>query len=809
MTDGNSNTVSNSIQSSLFENVDWDNANVIQMEADLEVELDMIEADIVAALIDSGSRVDRFLPALRRSEDEISAFENLLNNYAKRLSVMGTEVHEIERVNHSLTLRQNNQQRLLDTLNTLFGSVNLSQRHIQTLESFCDQNMKNDEQVALSLRELHGFISMPREDGLEKLQAVRERQDFHTKLYMRVIDTINKLLSRQFLPVPGKNSQASATADAGDPPSGSILPVRLNVLDALVLHIIVNKRVISTIRELDPQKGIAILAIYRKGIGQQLSAEFEKTVKSILNFRLLVNSDSAKSYLFNAILNSSFPTNSEKLFTPQAKGGSVLNSKLSSYNFLKLQLESLSNQKSNSIDIELKAILSNTDILLTADQSLHYLLCLFGGCIHEQLILLQDCFSMGPSEVQFQDDNKQIVNVTEYQWLGQFNHDGKPEIQLLHKLFEPLFEKVIMNLFVSEILGNLDMQSQVVNLLVVVDTRLASCKDSYPIMKVLLLRLRERLVIQFDAFIKNQLSFIEGRRFARGKRFGVIPPVVIFSEFIFYMLNLIASHQENIVTMKIANDTSSGKGSNFIGTNSLAIVAVRDLVSNSFEKISLSIFRCLDTMVNEARGGLDEKERINAAVTCIINEDYLIEKLEEATFSSKNTTLSKILHSLRDRFNILLENYSRLSVQRVFPRTITFFDGLRSSIEGGSIPAEEASFNPAYSKGNVKRCLTNLTIKEVRKAFDMLHLRVLKHFDESASLKKLIWFSMKEFVAKLISGYHSLIDAVYPASGITFPYTPDSLVAILSEYDGSIEATVGSAGSNRLSADSSTAISPI
>jgi hypothetical protein len=124
----------------LFDNVDWDRVDIIQMEADLEGELSRIEAENVAALVDSGSRVDHFLPTLRHAEGEVGALETLLSDYMGRLSVMGSEIHEIEKVNRSLTQRQLNQQRLLDTLNDLFASVNLSQMHVQTLEAFCDHN---------------------------------------------------------------------------------------------------------------------------------------------------------------------------------------------------------------------------------------------------------------------------------------------------------------------------------------------------------------------------------------------------------------------------------------------------------------------------------------------------------------------------------------------------------------------------------------------------------------------------------------------------------------------------------------------
>ena len=98
-----------------------------------------------------------------------------------------------------------------------------------------------------------------------------------------------------------------------------------------------------------------------------------------------------------------------------------------------------------------------------------------------------------------------------------------------------------------------------------------------------------------------------------------------------------------------------------------------------------------------------------------------------------------------------------------------FFHGLEQLLR--TTPPTEVSLHNAYTKGALRRTLSDLRAKDLRKAIDALYKRVDKHFGdvtnpsaEHAAVIKEVWKSCEGEVQRLTGAWKSLIDKCYPVS---------------------------------------------
>ncbi|PJF17479.1 Exocyst complex, component Exoc1 domain-containing protein [Paramicrosporidium saccamoebae] len=73
--------------------------------------------------MESAEKSHLVLPGLLRAIDEVSQVDSLLAEYCQSLQLMGVEIQQIEELNRGLNIQNNNQQRLLDELDSILVDI--------------------------------------------------------------------------------------------------------------------------------------------------------------------------------------------------------------------------------------------------------------------------------------------------------------------------------------------------------------------------------------------------------------------------------------------------------------------------------------------------------------------------------------------------------------------------------------------------------------------------------------------------------------------------------------------------------------
>jgi hypothetical protein len=185
-------------------------------------------------------------------------------------------------------------------------------------------------------------------------------------------------------------------------------------------------------------------------------------------------------------------------------------------------------------------------------------------------------------------------------------------------------------------------------------------------------------------------------------------------------------------------------------------LSARPLIDRYYEKIGQAIFDSfveLSAQVEES----DEKGHINASVMTIENSHYLFSKFSAMEFEN-----ASILASSKSFYEASLSSYARFSIYRVLGRYAEYFEGLSNLLKNTA--PEEVAFTSTYSKATAKKVLFSMPLKDLRKAIDLLHQRVLKHFYSQTSLQAIVWTSLQEDFLQRERGIAANLEKVFPGS---------------------------------------------
>ncbi len=199
------------------------------------------------------------------------------------------------------------------------------------------------------------------------------------------------------------------------------------------------------------------------------------------------------------------------------------------------------------------------------------------------------------------------------------------------------------------------------------------------------------------------------------------------------------------------------------------VASSRSLINSYFEKIGQCIFDSFDVLNSEIEEG-DEKGHINASVMTIENSHYLYKELTDL----KLPRLDPIVRTSRTFYERSLVNYASLSIYRVLGRYAEYFEGLSNLLK--TTAPQEVAFSSTYSKASVKKMLHSISLKDMKKAIDLLHQRVLKHLADQPKMIKIVWKAVQDdFMARqkeIVDG----ISKIFPgAIDVSAPYSLSNL----------------------------------
>ncbi|GAA6011560.1 hypothetical protein JCM11491_004688 [Sporobolomyces phaffii] len=242
---------------------------------------------------------------------------------------------------------------------------------------------------------------------------------------------------------------------------------------------------------------------------------------------------------------------------------------------------------------------------------------------------------------------------------------------------------------------------------------------------------------------KEQIRSIEQTKLTLKKRKGVVPFVRIFPLF-------------------VARVESQLEGCDKLD--------VRKVVNSQYERIVATMFECLQQMAKmdgEGQGQApgEGKDQLNYHVILIENMHHII-----AVFSGKQkvAALAPFVQQAREKYDQNLAAYIRLILRRPLSRVVDYFAGLEQLLR--TTPPTEVSLHSAYTKSSLRRTLSDVRAKDLRKAIDALYKRVDKHFGadisspsaEHTDVLKTVWKACEDELTRLTSTWRSLVQKCYP-----------------------------------------------
>lgn len=190
--------------------------------------------------------------------------------------------------------------------------------------------------------------------------------------------------------------------------------------------------------------------------------------------------------------------------------------------------------------------------------------------------------------------------------------------------------------------------------------------------------------------------------------------------------------------------------------NSNSSLSARPLIDRYYEKISSAIFDSFVQLSSEVEES-DEKGHINANVMTIENSHFLFTKFSAMKFDN-----STILSSSKSFYESALSSYARFSIYRVLGKYAEYFEGLSNLLK--STAPEEVAFTSTYSKASAKKIIASMPSKEIKKSIDLLHQRVLKHFNTQVALQKIVWIALKDDFLQRERDILANLEKVFPGS---------------------------------------------
>ncbi|KAK4704899.1 exocyst complex component 1, partial [Phenoliferia sp. Uapishka_3] len=269
-----------------------------------------------------------------------------------------------------------------------------------------------------------------------------------------------------------------------------------------------------------------------------------------------------------------------------------------------------------------------------------------------------------------------------------------------------------------------------------------------------------------ERFCKEQIKTFEQTKLTLKKRKGVVPFVRHFPLFV-----------KRVESQLVDADD----------------LKIRLIIDANYDRMVSTIFDCLQQMAKmdgEGQGvAAEDKDQLNYHVIIIENMHHIV-----TVFGKENIPpLAAFVGQAREKYTQNLDLYIKLILRRPLARLLRshtlyflhahnqdFFHGLEQLLR--TTPPTEVSLHGAYTKSALKRTISDLRAKDLRKAIDALYKRVDKHFGdvlnpsaEHSAVIKEVWKACEVEVQRLTSAWKSLMERCYPDEKVGFEFSRDDV----------------------------------
>ncbi|CAI4225600.1 unnamed protein product [Auanema sp. JU1783] len=125
-------------------------------------------------------------------------------------------------------------------------------------------------------------------------------------------------------------------------------------------------------------------------------------------------------------------------------------------------------------------------------------------------------------------------------------------------------------------------------------------------------------------------------------------------------------------------------------------------------------------------------------------------------------------------------NYVRDSLGKPLEKVHIFFENITNAITFNGIRPEEISYQPQFSRPELKKVISLYPGKEVKKGLELLYRKLEKHLGENSSLLQVVWREFQEQFIKQLQGYQLIMTDCYPGAKVDLDVSIDDILSFFS-----------------------------
>ncbi|GAA5919946.1 hypothetical protein JCM1841_000062 [Sporobolomyces salmonicolor] len=679
-----------------------------EIEKRLIGELKALEAASIHAIMESDDRVTGVIKHLDDALAELDRLDLMMGLYKAQLNLMTDDIAHIESQNRGLQVQTSNQRALLAELDKLMSTIHIPETDLTALSQESLENPQGIEKLERAAVTLYKALLSTRDTAVGDMAAASERVGEYRTKASQFCKRVFDFLSIMFKFQIDQllNPKAGTKARGQRLPSHAQMEEFLGRYCGLMLFV----------KEIDQGRYQMICSAYFTAMSDLHRQEIQELMNAL---RAQVKKASDDE------LEASFTVKESPTIRQQSirRAGTLVRSPLEG------------GRKDRDKDGKLTASEAFSRAL---EQILPHL--------SREQGFLADFLHIAPLDAS--------ITFADYMMLETFFRRGATSflaVQARKGMLKDVRNamELVFGWLEGEIRdwieGVLQRDSmQIVGILATLDRFiLQGEQDRNEFLMRLLQKQYQKSLAALERSCKEQIRSIEQTKLTLKKRKGVVPFVRVFPLFV----ARVESQLEGAETLNI-----------------------RGVVNSQYERIVATMFDCLQQMAKmdgEGQGQApgEGKDQLNYHVILIENMHHII-----AVFSNKQKVpaLAPFVQQAREKYDQNLAAYIRLILRRPLARVVDFFSGLEQLLR--TTPPTEVSLHSAYTKSALRRTITDVRAKDLRKAVDALYKRVDKHFGndiaspsaEHTDVLKTVWKACEDELGRLVGNWKGLVAKCYP-----------------------------------------------
>ncbi|VDL71679.1 unnamed protein product [Nippostrongylus brasiliensis] len=246
---------------------------------------------------------------------------------------------------------------------------------------------------------------------------------------------------------------------------------------------------------------------------------------------------------------------------------------------------------------------------------------------------------------------------------------------------------------------------------------------------------------QFDLFMETEGTALSDIKISKRMRLGILPTIERFADFV-----------RNAETI-------------FEGAER----------RTDLEKWYTHLYRCVCEGIEKA--AVNPNSKSPTAVVRFENYHQLYLTLSELKIPFLDAQRKEAKREKEENVDLYVREYMGRPLEKIH----VFFEAVQNAIDMRGTKPEEISYQPQFSRVELKKVIAMYPGKEVKKGLEQLYKKVEKHLVDHSSLLQVVWREMQDQFLKQLQGYQRLMGTCYPGSKIDLEVTVQDVLSYFSD----------------------------